>query len=142
MMHIKDKGDGTTMLSDIISDYITPDILLDDIIVRALENIEGVVKIEGLALYTKEHGVLSPERLSNGMKALICFVMYDKHKELVSSACMGGNCGPFLRELSFKYDFEIAWDYFVDMGWEEPVCAVDIDTGTTFDTVKDLLMFY
>lgn len=142
MMRIKADGDGTTMLFDIIQENITPEVLQDDIIKRALESIEGVYKIEGLALYTKEHGVLSPERLSNGMKALISFTMFDKHKELVSSACMGGNCGPFLRELTFKYDFDIAWDYFVDMGWNEPVCAIDIDTGTVFNVVEDLLMFY
>ena len=142
MMRIKKDGDGTTMLSDIMSDFITPEALQDDIINRALRDIEGVTNIEGLALYTEEHGVLSPERLSNGLKALISFTLFNEHKELVSSACMGANCGKYLRELSFKYDFDIAWDYFVNIGWEEPVCAMDIDTGTQFNTCKDLLMFY
>ena len=142
MMRVKENGDGTTMLTDIISDFITPEVLNDDIIKRALEEVEGVYKIEGMTLYTKEHGILSPVTCSNGMKALMSFILFNEHKELVSSACMGANCGPFLRELSFKYDFEIAWDYFVNMGWEEEVCAQDIDTGTVFTTVKDLLMFY
>ena len=142
MMRVKENGDGTTMLGDIISEFITTDVLNDDTIKRALEVVEGVYKIEGMTLYTKEHGILSPITCSNGTKALMCFVLFNEHKELVSSACMGANCGPFLRELSFKYDFDIAWDYFVDMGWEEPVCAIDIDTGMEFKTVKELLMFY
>ena len=138
---IKD-GDGTTMLNDLIQEYITPEVFKEDILIRAMKDIEHIYKIEGLAFYSTDYGVKSPTSLSNGMKALILFTLYDKHQELISSACMGGNCGRFLRELSFKYDFEMAWDYFVDLGWEEPIIAKDKETGTVLNTAEEVIMFY
>lgn len=142
MMTIILNGDGTTLLSLPIQYKIQPHLLEDDSIRRALEDIEHIYKIDGLAMYSTDHGVKSPERLSNGMKCLLLMTCYDKNDGLISNACMGANCGPYIAELSLKYDFTIAWDSFLDIPDDAVLDAVDYETGTRFHTGKELVDFY
>lgn len=121
-----------------------PDCLEEDIIRNAIIDVDEVYKIEGLAFYTKEWGVKSPSSLSNGIKALIlCYYnAMGVYKRKVANCCMGANVGPYLRELSLKYDFDISWEYFLDLGWEEEISVKDADTGKILTTAKDVIKFY
>ena len=144
MMTIYLNRDGLAYLDLDIQDIMQPDCLEEDIIRRAIMDVENVYKIEGLAFYSRDWGVKSPASLSNGIKALILCYYYSQGKfdELVANSCMGANVGPYLRELSLKYDFSISWDYFLNMRHDMPVSARDADTGTTFDNTDTLTKFY
>lgn len=146
MMTVHLNGDGSTMLKTDIQRYIQPEIFDNPIVREAMLDIEDIYKIEGLAFYSRRHGVKSPESLSNGMKALILCSIYDESADgfhdLISNACMGANCGKYLQRLSLVKDFSIAWDYFLDVEFDEPLCAIDFDTKTVFNNGKELTDFY
>lgn len=144
MMRIHLNGDGTTMLNDSIRYNINADLFKEQILIDALSDIEGIYKIEGLAFYSNKHGVKSPESLSNGMKALILCTCYGRnnYNELISNACMGANCGTYLQRLSLKYDFDIAWDYYLRLDMDAPIAAMDAKTGTVFNKGSEVVYFY
>ena len=107
--------DGNSDLNEDIRANIQPYIFEEPIIVEAMKEIEGIYKIEGLAFYSEKWGVLSPCDLSNGMKALLLLACQGMGKgkdiDLITNACLGGNCMKFLCQLSLKYDFNLQWDY-------------------------------
>lgn len=144
MMTIYLNRNGASRLDLYIQNVMQPDCLEEPIIRQAIMDVEDVYKIEGLAFYSREWGVKSPTSLSNGIKALILCYYYaqGKFNKLVANSCMGANVGPYLRELANKYDFSISWDYFLDMGYYEPIDAKDFDTGTVFKDPYTLTMFY
>ena len=109
-----------------------------------MEDILGVYKIEGLAIYSKDWGVIAPANLGNGILALILlyYCSQGKYSRLISNACMGRNIGPYLRELSLEYDFEIAWDEYLFLGWDLPVSAKDAATGKVFTNTTKFLDYY
>ena len=117
MMTIHLNYDGDSSLNYFIRNCVQPDFLEEPILKRALYNIDNVCKTEGLAFYTESSSVLSPESLSEGVKALIlCYYnAKGKYDRIVSNLCMYSNVGPYLCELSMKYDFDIAWDCFLNI---------------------------
>lgn len=135
MMRVKFNGNGTCLLDMPIRFNIQPDVFEEPIIVEAMRDIEHVYKIEGLAFYSSDFGVKSPESLSNGMKALILLTYAGMGRDipLISNCCMGKNCSKYLCQLSTKYDFDIAWDYLMCFPHENiEVNAVNVDTGEVF----------
>lgn len=145
MMTIYLNRDGRTTLDTPIQENIQPEVFEEPVIREALRDIDRVVEISGLALITKEYGVLSPNSLSNGCKALI-LLWYSSFRDLgflVSNCCMGENVLPYLAALSLKCDFNISMDYpmlFPDLN--VPLFAKDFDTGTEFHTGDDVFEFY
>lgn len=139
MLYVYPNGLGSTDLNDDIQFCMQPDVFCEDIIRRAVADVDEVYKIEGLAMYSKRHGVKSPASLSNGIKALIlCYYQATgKFDGIVSNACMGENVGPYLQELSLKYDIHITWDYWLHFDWDSPIEATDVSTGKTVRTVDD-----
>ena len=145
MMTIYLNRDGKTCLDIAIRDNMQPEVFDEPIIRKALAEVDRVVEISGLALITREYGVLAPGDLSNGCKSLIlCWYDSFRHFDyLVSNCCMGENMLPYLAALSLKYDFRISMDYpmlFPDLN--VPLSAKDFDTGTEFHTGDDVFEFY
>ena len=145
MMTIHLNRHGQTYLDIKIRENMQPDVFNEPIIVEAIRDIDRVYKIEGLAMYTHEFGVLSPADLSNGMKALIlCY--YDAVNGLdflVSNCCIAENVLPYLARLSLKYNFNISMDYPMLFGLTPvTLCAKDIDTGTVMNDSFVLADFY
>lgn len=139
MLHAYINGDGILSLSLDIPYYVEPSVLKHPIIRQALEKVEGVYKIEGLAMYSKEHGVKSPENLSLGVKALImCYYQaMGTYKELISSACMGDNIGVYLQKMSLEMDMHVAWDSYLPMDWKAPILAKNMANGNIITNVED-----
>lgn len=142
MMRVILNGNGTTQLWDLVKHFIKPELLDDETIDAELKDVEEVYKREGLAMYTERWGVKSPDDLSNGTKALILFTCFDKHQELISSACCGANVARYIPEISRKYDFDIALDYFLNLPNDSIIDAVDSVTGITFRTGREFKNFY
>lgn len=144
MMTIHLNRSGFTFLSYEIDDVIQPDCIEVPVIRKALTEVLGIYKTEGLALYSEDWGVIAPARLGNGILSLILLYYYSqgKYNRLISNACMGRNIGPYLRELSKSYDFDIAWDCYLFMGYDEEIEARDFDTGTVFKTAEEVSNFY
>ena len=144
MMTMYLNRDGKSWVDDLIRDCIQPDVFEEPIIREAMDDIEDVYKIEGLAFYSRKHGVKSPESLSNDMKMLILFYYnaMGKHDCLLCSASMGNNCMKYLARLSLKYDFKISVDYCLLVPWEEPIYFKDFDSGKEFRKIEDVLRFY
>lgn len=87
-------------------------------------------------------GVRVPEDLSNGTKALILFTCFNQYRKLISSACCGANVAKYIPDISRKYDFDIALDYFLNLPNDSVVDAIDSETGRTFRTGKEFKDFY
>ena len=144
LREIKDYNYGASSLDGFIRFYIKPELFDEPIIKEAMADIEHVYKIEGLAFYSSDYGVKSPESLSNGMKALLLFLCYGRGEfdKLVSNCCMGENCSKYLQQLSLKYDFEVSWDVFLGLDVNQPLLAKDYDTGTVFHDAASVMLFY
>lgn len=144
MMTMYLNRDGKSWVDDLIRDCIQPDVFNEPIIRDAMEDIEEIYKIEGLAFYSKRHGVKSPESLSNGMKMLIlCYYnAMGKHDCLLCSASMGDNCMKYLARLSLKYDFNISVDYYLRVPFDEKLHFKDFDTGEEFTDTMSVWKFY
>lgn len=101
-------NDGYSQLNITIRRFIRPEWFNMDLIKRAMYEIDHIDKIEGLAFYSYDHGVKSPESLSNGMKAILLLAnlpadadIYDCGK-FISNCSIGTNVVPFLQELSLQ----------------------------------------
>lgn len=140
MLYAYINGNGETVIKPDGRVFITTECLDVPEIIEALEDVEGVYKIEGLAFYTKEHGVLSPESISNGIRALM--LLYYQHKgvydEIISSACFGDNVGKYVQKMSLNYNIHIAWDSYLPMDWNAPILATNVSTG---DVITDIKVF-
>lgn len=140
--------EGTTRLNSTIRDNIKPEWLDDEIIRAALLEIEHVYKVEGLAMYSSDFGVKSPESLSNGMKALLLLKylpndtwMY-KQGVYISNCCIGDNVVPFLQRLSLVCDFPISYDIWLPIRRDIEIRAKDYDSGTILNSADELQDFY
>lgn len=138
MLYAYINANGLLSLTRDVQLYMQPDCLENQTIRKALEEVEEVYKIEGLAMYSKRHGVKSPGSLSLGVKALIMAYYQDKgiYKTLFSSACMGDNIGKYIQEMSLTMDMHIAWDSYLPMDWDAPILAKDMATGEVITTVR------
>lgn len=141
-------NDGYSNLDYYICDMIQPSWFDLDIIREAMHEIEHVDRIEGLAFYSSDRGVKSPQSLSNGMKSLLLYAnvpadnyMY-KDGIYVCNAAINNNVIPFLQRLSMVRDFPIAWDIFIPLQSKLGVSAKDAETGREFTDVDEFLDFY
>lgn len=139
--------DGLRELDIMIQMNIKPEWFNDDIIRNAMKDIEHVYKIEGLAFYSSDFGVKSPESLSNGMKALLLLSYMPEDYWIkcgwhVANTSIGDNVTTFLRQLSLKKDFHIAYDIWLPFQDNMPIMAKDNNTGITFTNTSEIMEFY
>ena len=142
MLRVFLNGDGETILWDLVKYYIQPELLDDPTISAELADVEEVYKREGLAMYTENWGVKSPSDLGNGTKALILFTCFDKHKVLISSACCGENVAKYIPDITKRYDFDMALDYFLALPDDSEIDAIDAHTGYVMKTGREFKRYY
>lgn len=139
---------GTSILDDIIQYNIKPEWFDDPLIREAMSVIEHVNKIEGLAFYSTDHGVKSPQSLSNGMKSMLIMryipadSKYFPNEKFVTSACIGDNLAPFIQRMSLEHDFPVAIDCWVDYDMYSPILAKDMDTGEIFTDTREFQLHW
>lgn len=141
-------NDGYSQLNVTIRRFIQPDWFNSEFIKRAMKDIDHVYKIEGLAFYSYDHGVKSPESLSNGMKAILLLAnlpidadIYDCGK-FISNCSIGINVVPLLQELSLNKDFHIAHDIWLPFDESKAISAKDFETGKVFTSTSEFQDFY
>ena len=139
MLYVYLNGEADMCVEKYLMSIIQPDAFENEVIRKELEDVEEIVKIEGLALYSKRHGVKSPSTLGGGTQALIlCYYQHlGKFDKLVSSANIGDNVGKYLQELSLSVDMHVSWDSYLPMDWYAPILACDVLTGKVYNNVKD-----
>lgn len=128
---------GISYLEHLVQMHIQPEVIENDIIQRALADVEEIYKIEGLAMYSKQHGVKSPSSLGNGTKTLILLNCFEKHGQLLNSSSLGANIAPYVAELSLVKDFDINLNYFLNIPGDAKVDALDVETGVRVTTGSD-----
>lgn len=139
---------GTSILDDIIQYNIKPEWFDDPLIREAMSVIEHVNKIEGLAFYSTDHGVKSPQSLSNGMKSMLIMryipadSKYFPNEKFVTSACIGDNLAPFIQRMSLEHDFPVAIDCWVKYNMKMPILAKDMDTGEIFKDTREFQLHW
>lgn len=139
---------GTSYLDTMIQCNIKPEWLDNELIKEAMKDIEHVYKIEGLAFYSTDWGVKSPQSLSNGMKALLLLAnipedyFENEVERHISNGSIGDNVVDFLRRLSLECDFHIAYDIWLPLEYDMPIKAMDYETGVTFSDTRELHEFY
>lgn len=138
----KDDGNlGLTRLSGIIQMYIKPEWFESQLIRDAMFDIEHVYKIEGLAFYSSDFGVKSPESLSNGMKALLIWANIPMDSPAfeygyVSSALIGDNVAPYVQKLSLEKDFAVKVDNYALYRDDVPMLVKDVETGIVYNNAR------
>lgn len=141
-------NDGYSNLDYYICDMIDASWFDLDIIREAMKEIEHVDKIEGLAFYSSDHGVKSPQSLSNGMKSMLIMryipadSKYFPNEKFVTSACIGDNLAPFIQRMSLEHDFPVAIDCWVKYDMQMPILAKDMDTREIFTDTREFQLHW
>lgn len=141
MTLIRNSEEGSSFPKDVLRLYAVPEDLQNDTIKRALEDIEGVYKVDGFSMYSREYGVKTLESISNGMATLIALSIFDRHGVVMLSSNMGANVAPYVAELSLTHDFTLCDNYFLAVPYGTPMCVKDALTGKvvrTSDEFHDL----
>lgn len=81
-------------------------------------------------------GLIAPERLSGGVKALI--VMYKEPKLIVNASACGNNCAKWILKIGKKQDITIRLGY--EMEFEEPFDIFIQNSGKTIHSYREFLM--
>lgn len=138
MLYAYINAGGIQYLFNEVDRCIQPDVLEVPVIKKALEDVEEIYKTEGLAMYSRRHGVKSPQSLSNGIKALMLLYYQSKGEctELISSGCFGDNVGKYVQEMSLTMDIHISWDSYLPMCRDAPILAKDMSTGEVITDVE------
>ena len=80
-------------------------------------------------------GLISPERLSGGVKTLI--LMQNDTKHIFNASAYGNNCAQWILKLAKQKDITIRLGYIMDFG-RNPFDIYIVNTGKTVRTMLEL----
>lgn len=81
-------------------------------------------------------GVIAPERLSGGVKALI--IMYKEPELIVNASACGNNCAKWILEIGKRQDITIRLGY--EMEFQEPFDICIKNSGRVIQCYYDFLV--
>lgn len=109
---------------------------MDDELVKAMiQDVDGSTVESAHAIHSPVLGVIAPERLSGGVKALI--IMYKEPELIVNASACGDNCAKWILEIGKKEDITIRLGY--EMEFQEPFDICIKNSGRLIHTFEEFL---
>lgn len=88
----------------------------DGLVKEMVRDIDGSTVVSAHSIESPVLGIIAPERLSGGVKALI--IMYKEPELIVNASACGDNCAKWILEIGKKQDITVRLGY--EMKFEEP----------------------
>lgn len=102
---------------------------------RVIRNIDKTEVVDGECLKSPILGIISPERLSTGCKAVILMIMYDNYK-VYATKC-GDNCASDILKIAETKDLTIVLHHI--MRFPEPFRAVVVESGVEVRSLEEFV---
>lgn len=96
---------------------------------------DGSTVISAHSIDSPVLGIIAPERLSGGVKALI--IMYKEPDLIVNASACGDNCAKWILEIGKKQDITVRLGY--EMEFEEPFDICIKNSGKVIHNYEDFL---
>lgn len=107
----------------------------DELVKKMVFDVDGSTVESAHAIHSPVLGVIAPERLSGGVKALI--IMYKEPELIVNASACGDNCAKWILEIGKLQDITIRLGY--EMEFEEPFAMHIENSGKLIHTYADFL---
>lgn len=88
----------------------------DELVKEMVQDVDSSTVLSAHAIASPVLGVIAPERLSGGVKALI--IMYKEPELIVNASSCGNNCAKWILEIGKRQDITIRLGY--EMEFAEP----------------------
>lgn len=133
----KDIEDANYVFSpDIYFKYNYEDEWFEDELVKAMvRDVDGSTVLSAHAIDSPVLGIIAPERLSGGVKALM--IMYKEPHLIVNASACGNNCAKWILEIGKRQDFTVRLGY--EMEFEEPFDICVKNSGNVIHTYIEFL---
>ena len=105
---------------------------------KFIMDIDKTEVIDGECLRSPILGVIAPERLSTGCKALILMMMYRQYK-VYATRC-GDNCAPDILDIASRQDLHIVLHHVME--FPEPFEAVVEESGVLVHSMEEFINEY
>lgn len=107
----------------------------DDLVKQMVLDIDASKVESAYAIVSPVLGVIAPERLSGGVKALI--IMYKEPTLIVNASACGDNCAKWILEIGKRQDITIRLGY--EMEFQEPFTICIKNSGAVIHTYEEFL---
>lgn len=108
----------------------------DELVKEMVLDVDSSVVESAHAISSPILGVIAPERLSGGVKALI--IMYKEPELIVNASACGNNCAKWILEIGKKQDITVRLGY--EMEFKEPFDICIMNSGHVIHNYVDFLM--
>ena len=88
--------------------------LTDDFAKRLIKSVDKSTVVSGQSINSPYLGVISPEKLSGGVKTVI--LLKNCKGEIFNASTCGNNCAPFILEIAAKEDITIYLEHLMNFG--------------------------
>ena len=107
----------------------------DELVKEMVLDVDKSMVESSHAIISPVLGVIAPERLSGGVKALI--IMYKEPNIIVNASACGDNCAKWILEIGKRCDFTIRLGY--EMEFEEPFEMRIVNSGNIIHSYEEFL---
>lgn len=133
-------GEGNYVYNpDVYFKYNSEDEWFDDAFVQEMVmSVDGSKVLSANAIESPVLGVIAPERLSGGVKALI--LMYKEPNLIINASACGDNCAKWILEIGKKQDITIRLGH--EMLFEEPFSLKMDRNGKIIQSYEEFMWEY
>lgn len=107
----------------------------DELVKEMVLDVDRSVVVSAHSIDSPVLGLIAPERLSGGVKALI--IMYKEPDLIVNASTCGNNCAKWILEIGKRQDITIRLGY--EMEFKEPFDICIKNSGNVIHTYVDFL---
>ena len=111
--------------------------LSDDLVKRMIEDIDGSKVLSEYCIQSPVLGQIPPERLSGGVKALIC--MYKDEECFLDLIVCGENCEHWIKEIGSKVDVKVSVSGY-DLLFKDGIVCKCMNDGDIVRNHKDWVL--
>ena len=107
----------------------------DELVKEMVHDVDGSTVLSAYSIDSPVLGIIAPERLSGGVKALI--IMYMEPELIVNASACGDNCAKWILEIGKRQDITVRLGY--EMRFEEPFEICIENSGSVIHTYAEFL---
>lgn len=107
----------------------------DELVKEMVRDVDGSTVVSAHSIDSPVLGLIAPERLSGGVKALI--IMYKEPNLIVNASACGDNCAKWILEIGRRQDITVRLGY--EMEFAEPFDIRIQNSGNVIHTYEAFL---